>query len=148
MRFLETVLAEKKGIRVNALAKELGVESKAILEKLRAEGLGDVAPNHMSVVSLGLSESIREWFSGSGGVATAVETAPAVKVKKARSPARKKTDQAEGGGDHADEGGGVAVAEAPPAGDHHAPAETTTTTHAADHAPPAPAAETPAAEPG
>src|SRR3954471_582932 len=112
MRFLETVLAEKKGIRVNALAKELGVESKAILEKLRAEGLGDVAPNHMSVVSLGLSESIREWFSGGGGVATAVETAPAVKVKKTRAPSRKKaTDQAEDG-DHADGGGGTAVAEA------------------------------------
>ena len=28
-------MAEKKGIRVNALAKELGVESKAILAKLR-----------------------------------------------------------------------------------------------------------------
>ena len=37
----ETVLAEKKGIRVNELAKELGVESKAILAKLQEEGLGD-----------------------------------------------------------------------------------------------------------
>jgi len=84
--FLETVLAEKKGIRVNALAKELGVESKSILSKLRDEGLGDAAPNHMSVISLGLAESVREWFSG-GGVATAVETAPPpAKTKKARRP--------------------------------------------------------------
>ena len=30
-----------KGIRVNQLAKELGVTSKEILEKCRAEGLGD-----------------------------------------------------------------------------------------------------------
>jgi len=37
-------LAEKtKGIRINALAKELGVESKSILHKLKEEGLGDVA---------------------------------------------------------------------------------------------------------
>src|SRR4051812_11992404 len=117
MRFLETVLAEKKGIRVNALAKELGVESKAILEKLRAEGLGDAAPNHMSVVSLGLAESIREWFSGAGGVATAVETAPAVKVKKVRAPARKKAREAEGEGNDGS-AGGTAVAEAPESAEH------------------------------
>src|SRR5262249_19264650 len=62
--FKEFVLAEKKsGIRINALAKELGIESKAILEKLRAEGLGDSAPNHMSTISLGLAESVREWFA-------------------------------------------------------------------------------------
>ena len=38
----EIVLAEKaKGVRVNELAKELGVESKTILAKLKSEGLGD-----------------------------------------------------------------------------------------------------------
>ena len=52
---LEAVLA--KGIRVNQLAKELGVASKDILEKCRAEGV-DV-PNHMTVLSLGLSETVR-----------------------------------------------------------------------------------------
>src|SRR6185503_12775716 len=88
----ETVLAEKKGIRINALAKELGVESKSILHKLKEEGLGDLAPNHMSVIKTGLAESIREWFSSGelGGVATAVETAAPVKVKKAPARARKK----------------------------------------------------------
>ena len=56
-----------KGIRVNALAKELAVDSKSILEKLRNEGL--TVPNHQSTVSLGLAETIREWFAGhdSGG---------------------------------------------------------------------------------
>jgi len=83
-----------KGIRVNQLAKELGVESKSILTKIKDEGLGDKAPNHMSVLPLGLAESVREWFSG-GGVATAVETAPPpAKTKKARPPARKKTESA------------------------------------------------------
>jgi translation initiation factor IF-2 len=84
----EHVLAEKtKGIRVNALAKELGVESKAILHKLKEEGLGDVAPNHMSVIKTGLAESVREWFHAgelSGGGGTAVETAAPVEVAIAK----------------------------------------------------------------
>src|SRR6185436_2068229 len=79
----ESVLAEKKGIRINALAKELGVESKSILHKLKEEGLGDVAPNHMSVIALGLAESVREWFAHSGG-GTAVETAAPVAVEVAK----------------------------------------------------------------
>src|SRR6059058_3375826 len=92
----ETVLAEKKGIRINALAKELGVESKAILHKLKEEGLGDVAPNHMSVIQLGLAESVREWFSDHHAGGTAVETAApvevATKTKTARSRKKKEGD--------------------------------------------------------
>jgi translation initiation factor IF-2 len=84
-----------KGIRVNLLAKELGVESKSILQKLKDEGLGDQAQNHMSTLSLGLAESVREWFStgqlSSGG--TAVETAAQVEVAKPKTArARKKKD--------------------------------------------------------
>ena len=67
---LEKVLS--KGIRVNQLAKELGVESKLILNKCREEGLGEKVPNHMSVLSVGLAETVREWFTGNdGGVSTA-----------------------------------------------------------------------------
>src|SRR3954463_14465009 len=97
---LEIVLA--KGIRVNQLAKELGVESKAILAKCREEGLGEKVPNHMSVLSIGLAETVREWAtsgllghatggsdSGSGG---GVETA--VKPKRPTTK-KKKTDAAE-----------------------------------------------------
>lgn len=93
-------MAEKKpikGIRVNALAKELGVESKAILLKLKEEGLGDAAPNHMSVISLGLAESVREWFSASHGTGTAIETAAPVALAEKPKPAtrrRKKTEAA------------------------------------------------------
>src|SRR5213080_1959901 len=93
---LEIVLA--KGIRVNQLAKELGVESKAILAKCREEGLGEKVPNHMTVLSIGLSETVREWFhgmdSGIGG-GTAVETAPPVeaKPKRSRTVKKKLTDQ-------------------------------------------------------
>ena len=89
-----------KGIRVNPLAKEMGVESKAILAKCRDEGLGEKVPNHMSVLSLGLAEAVREWFSGGGeGGGTAVETAPhvevAVKPKKPKVKAKKEVEGAE-----------------------------------------------------
>jgi translation initiation factor IF-2 len=79
-----------KGLRVNLLAKELGVESKDILAKLREEGLGDAAPNHMSTLSLGLAESVREWFStgATGGSGTAVETAAPVETKKKATRAK------------------------------------------------------------
>jgi translation initiation factor IF-2 len=112
----EIVLA--KGIRVNQLAKELGVESKSILTKLRDEGLGEKAPNHMSVLPLGLAESVREWFSAGalgGGGGTAVETAApvevAVKPKRARVAVKKRTEE------HAEDGEPGGTAAATPAGD-------------------------------
>jgi translation initiation factor IF-2 len=88
------------GIRVNQLAKELGVESRAILQKLRDEGLGDQAPNHMSVLKLGLAASVREWFAhavGESGGGTAVETAAPVDtaVKTRARPRRKAPAKAE-----------------------------------------------------
>ena len=105
-----------KGIRISALAKDLNVDNKAILEKLRAEGMGDVAPNHMSTVSIGLAETIKEWFHVSGG-GTAVETAAPVdlvaakpKVTRKRAPKKataKKASAAES--DSAE--GNVAVAD-------------------------------------
>jgi translation initiation factor IF-2 len=130
---LEAVLA--KGIRVNQLAKELGVASKDILEKCRAEGVE--IPNHMTVLSVGLSETVREWFAhgagGSGG--TAVETAPPVEVaakpKTARARTSRKKAQAEGSEEGA---GGVATAEAPAA----APREGRSQAPAAEAPPAAP----------
>jgi len=47
--------------RVYILAKELGVKSKAIVEKCQAEEL-DIK-NHMSTISAGLAATIREWFN-------------------------------------------------------------------------------------
>jgi translation initiation factor IF-2 len=85
-----------KGIRVNILAKELGVESKAILQKLKEEGLSDQAPNHMSTLSLGLAESVREWFTSLGSGGTAVETAPHVEVATKLKTARKNKKTAVG----------------------------------------------------
>jgi translation initiation factor IF-2 len=90
-----------KGIRVNQLAKEIGIESKAILARCREEGLADKVPNHQSTISLGLAETIREWFVGQGGDGgTAVATAPAetaTKAKASRAPSRKKVDSDDAG---------------------------------------------------
>ena len=72
-------MAEKT--RVHQLAKLLGVTSKAVLEKCRAEGL-DVK-NHMSTLSAGLEETVREWFS-EGAHGTALETAERVDLRKVR----------------------------------------------------------------
>ena len=67
--------------RVHILAKELGVKSKAIVEKCQAEGL-DIK-NHMSTISIGLAATIREWFS-EGEHTTTVETSKRVDLDKVR----------------------------------------------------------------
>ncbi|CAN5501122.1 hypothetical protein BH09PLA1_BH09PLA1_22910 [soil metagenome] len=138
-----------KGIRVNSLAKELGVESKAILEKLRTEGLS--VPNHQSTVSIGLSETIREWFSGhdsAGGGGTAVETAQPVeaatlaKAKTARSRKKKMTEVEEPPAEPTLEAPAVEepvviaeVAPAPEAAGEATPSEPTTTIESSPAAP-------------
>ena len=73
--------------RVFELARKIGVTSKTVLEKCRAEGLE--IKNHMSTVSAGLEATIQEWFSDMGG-GTAVEVADHVDLKKARAEARKR----------------------------------------------------------
>lgn len=155
-RFSEIVLA--KGIRVNQLAKELGVESKSILTKLRDEGLGEKAPNHMSVLPLGLAESVREWFSagapgGDEGGGTAVQIAPPVeaKPKRTRTAAKKRADAGAEDGAQPGRGDtpatedrrpGSADAGAAPAAGDEAPASTEGN-GSAPAAPLAPAAEAP-----
>jgi len=73
--------------RVYILAKELGVKSKAIVEKCQAEGL-DIK-NHMATISAGLAATIREWFS-EGEHATTVETAKRVDLKRVRVRKKKR----------------------------------------------------------
>lgn len=85
-----------KQLRVFELAKELGVESKAIVAKCSAEDVPDIT-NHMSTVKLGLAETIRQWFSegdaaqDESGGGTAIETAEKVDLKTVRKarPRRK-----------------------------------------------------------
>ncbi|HHN77217.1 MAG TPA: hypothetical protein ENK11_00885, partial [Phycisphaerales bacterium] len=89
--------------RVFEIAKELGVKSKAVVEKCHHEGIPeDVIKGHMSTVSAGLEATIREWFSdhgGDGGTATAVETSEKVDLEEVkakprrRAKAKKKTEE-------------------------------------------------------
>jgi translation initiation factor IF-2 len=77
-------------LRVHTLAKELGVPSKAIIDKCRAEGID--LKNHMAALSIGLAESIREWFS-TGDDITSVEVAEHVDVEVVRKARRKTRPQ-------------------------------------------------------
>ena len=55
--------------RIFEIAKDLGVESKAIVTKCHAEGISaDMVKNHMSSISAGLEQTIREWFTAHTGV--------------------------------------------------------------------------------
>jgi translation initiation factor IF-2 len=150
--FLEIVLAKatKSGVRVNALAKEMNLESKDILSKLKAEGL-DWAHNHMSTLTYGQAETVKEWYrSGQlGGKSGGEEedSAPAAE-ESSRSRARKSRQSAEEGGDVliAEPPSKTAAPEAPAADEEPAPqepsapvAEKPVETH--------PAAPTPIAEP-
>jgi len=96
--------------RIFELARELGVKSKTMLEKCRAEGL-DVK-NHMATLSAGLEATLREWFSPDV-TQTAVETAEHVDLEEARAEARKSRRH----GEHAE------TAESPPTEAEVEPAE-------------------------
>ena len=63
-------------VRVSQLAKELGVQSKDIIARCTTEGLDEVK-QPQSTVSVGLAETIREWFAGAASAAVAVVEAPA-----------------------------------------------------------------------
>ena len=109
----ETCVA--KTLRVHALAKELGVASKEVIAKCKAEGIE--LKNHMAAISAGLAESIREWFSIAADI-TSVEAALPVDLSKVRKPRRKKTakepEAASITAEQAAPEAAAAVAEAPP----------------------------------
>ena len=105
-------------LRVHILSKELGVTSKAILDKCRQEQVEGIT-NHMSTVSAGLAETIREWFSESHTHVTAVEDSAPVdleKVRARRKPRRAKTEAQEA------QGAAPPEAEAPAAAEPAGPA--------------------------
>ncbi|MGJ8635376.1 MAG: translation initiation factor IF-2 [Phycisphaerales bacterium] len=153
--------------RIFELAKELGIKSKAIVEKCHAEGIPkDVIKNHMSTISIGLEQTVREWFSSENteeSPHTAVEKTEKVDLEKARSP-KKATKAKQADGDDSDDAGAspkaTAVAPPPPppatkipaakAAAPSAPAAPNAAAKAPSKAaPPAPAAKTvaPASEP-
>lgn len=66
------VARRNKKIRVNQLARELGVPNKTVLQLLKVNGLSDAAKTHMSALSEGLAATIRQWLvrRTSPGIAT------------------------------------------------------------------------------
>lgn len=87
---LERTLAR----RIFEIAKDLGIESKAIVAKCQAEGIPEsVVKNHMSTITAGLEQTIREWFSNDGGAhaTAATETSAKVDPTAVKAKARKKS---------------------------------------------------------
>jgi translation initiation factor IF-2 len=78
---------------VHNIAKDLGIDSKAILAKCQAEGIPKIE-SHMSVVSAGLEATIKEWFS-SGAHTTSIETAEKVDLEKVKAKSRKARSKSE-----------------------------------------------------
>lgn len=69
--------------RVHEIAKEIGVKSKAIVDKCLAEGLPAIK-GHQSTVSAGLEATIREWFSQGAKEHNTIETASKVNLEEVR----------------------------------------------------------------
>ncbi len=76
-----------KKIRITQVAKELGVPTKDIIEKCISEGIEGVTTPQASI-PIGLAETIKEWFGGSGST-TGAETAASVDVAGIRERVQK-----------------------------------------------------------
>lgn len=110
-------------VRITQLAKELGVGTKDIIEKCKAEDIPGV-DKPQATVSAGLALTIREWFGGSGS-ATAVESAAPVDVEVARARADKAPRRARKNG--SDSGDGDASSATATAVESHDSASSSTT---------------------
>ncbi|MCC6660957.1 MAG: translation initiation factor IF-2 [Phycisphaerales bacterium] len=136
--------------RVSQIAAEIGVPSKAVLDKCRAEGIPETqVKTAASTVGPGLEATIREWFTTSAA-STAVETTQKVDLEAVRvkAPARRVAKKKAGGaGDGAVAEASTAVAEPPvqrpPARPAPAPAAPEPEPEAAAAPPPAPPAAPP-----
>ena len=56
----------KKGIRVRDLARELGLSSRELLDRCRAEGLN--VQNSISKLKIEQERLVRSWFAAEGEV--------------------------------------------------------------------------------
>jgi translation initiation factor IF-2 len=89
----------KTGIRVNQLAKDLGIESKVILEKFRQEDPPIEVPNHQSTISLGLAETVKDWFNnGELNDLIKLHGTGEAAGKKKKAPARKGASEEDSAG--------------------------------------------------
>ena len=112
-------------LKVFQIAKELGIDSKVIVQKCMDEGIPPDPKKpvwtHMSIVGPGLAQTIRDWF-GSGELKTAVESTTHVEAAKIQKTPRKRASKKAsaatedtGGGDTATAVAEPPATEAPPA---------------------------------
>lgn len=104
--------------RIFEIAKELGIESKAIVAKCHAEGIPEATvKNHMSMITAGLEQTIREWFSNDGGAhaTAAAETAAKVDPTAVKAKARKKSAESHKDADDSHASATAVAVPAPPA---------------------------------
>ena len=80
-------IVKKTALKVHQLAKELGVNSKDIVARCQAEEIPGITA-HLSPVSVGLAQTIREWFSGGAPAAADAADAPASSDGKSEHAAR------------------------------------------------------------
>ena len=97
-------------LKVHQLAKELGVDSKAIIAKCHAEEIPDIN-KHTDAVKAGLAATIREWFAA-GDLKNAVENTEHVAPAKVKKSTKKGSKAAVS---HASEGETSVAVEEPPA---------------------------------
>jgi translation initiation factor IF-2 len=76
-----------KKIRITQVAKDLGIPTKDIIEKCISEGIEGVTSPQASI-PIGLAETIKEWFGGSGST-TGAEIAASVDVVGIRERVQK-----------------------------------------------------------
>ena len=109
-----------KSIRVSQLAKEMGVPSADVLKKLSTEGVTTADGKEYrasNTVGIGLSMTIREWFSGGASASeggTAVETAVPVKAEVRARVRQKVAEAAVDEDDYSGDDGETATAIAEP----------------------------------
>jgi len=76
-----------KKVRITQLAKDIGISAKDIIDKCVREGVEGVT-TPQATVTLGLAETIKEWFGG-GATSSAMETTEHVDVDALREKAKK-----------------------------------------------------------
>ncbi|MBM4100867.1 MAG: translation initiation factor IF-2 [Phycisphaerae bacterium] len=76
-----------KKVRITQIAKDIGISAKDIIEKCAREGVEGVT-TAQATVTLGLAETIKEWFGG-GATSSATETSEHVDVSALREKAKR-----------------------------------------------------------
>ena len=76
--------------KIFQVAREIGIDSKAIIARCKAENVPNI-DNHLSVVSSDLAANIRRWFGTTASIAVA-EQPEQPEVGNGKKPGARNTD--------------------------------------------------------